>query len=73
MHGAPCIALGTTIASGNTHLQAATGHEALVVYNLGVRRKCGTKKSAHTGTKAGSKVLCWPCISRHHVEVMVDM
>ena len=62
MYGAPYIALGTTIASGNTHLQAATGHEALGVRNSRVRRERGTKKSAHTGTKAGSKVLCWPRI-----------
>ena len=62
MYGAPNIALGTTIASGNTHLQAATGHEALGILNSRVRRERCTKKSAHTGTKAGSKVLRWPFI-----------
>ena len=62
MYGAPYIALGTTIASKNTHLQAATGHEALGVLNSRVRRERGTKKSAHTGTKAASKVFCWPRI-----------
>ena len=62
MYCAPYIALGTTIASGNTHLQAATGHEALGVLNSRVRRERGTKKSAHTSTKAGSKVLRWPRI-----------
>ena len=62
MYGAPYIALGTTIASENTHLQAATGHEALGVLNSRVRREHGTKKSAHTGTKAGSKVVRWPRI-----------
>ena len=62
MYGAPYIALGTPIASGNTHLQAATGHEALRVLNSRVRRERGTKKSAHTGMKAGSKVLRWPRI-----------
>ena len=62
MYGAPYIALGTTIASGNTHLQAATGHEALGVLNLRVCRDRGAKKSAHTGTKARSKVLRWPRI-----------
>ena len=30
--------------------------------NSRVCRERGTKKSAHTGTKAGSKVLCWPRI-----------
>ena len=62
MYGAPYIALGTTIPSGNTHLQAVTGHEALGVLNSPVRHERGTKKSAHTGTKAGSKVLRWPRI-----------
>ena len=62
MYGAIYIAFGTTIASANTHLQAATGHEALVVLNSRVRRERGTKKSAHTGTKTRSKVLHWPRI-----------
>ena len=62
MYGAPYIALGTTIAPGNTRLQAATGHEALGVLNSRVRRERGTKKSAHTGTKAAAKVLRWPHI-----------
>ena len=62
MYGAPYIALGTTIASGNTHLQAATGHEAVGVLNSRVRPERGTKKSAHTGTQAGFKVLRWPRI-----------
>ena len=62
MYGAPYIALGTTIASGNARLQAATGHEALGVLNPRVRRERGTKKSAHTGTKAPCTVLRWPRI-----------
>ena len=62
MYGAPYIALGTTIASGNTHLQAATGQEGLGVLSLRVRRERGTKRGAHTGTKAGCKVLRWPRI-----------
>ena len=62
MYDAPYIALGITIASGHTHLEAATGHEALGVLSSLVRRERGTKKSAHTGTKAGSKVLHWPRI-----------
>ena len=62
MYGARYIALGTTIASGDTRLQAATGNEALGVLNSRVRRERGTKKSAHTGTKAASKVLRWPRI-----------
>ena len=56
MYGAPYIAPGTTIASGNTHRQAATGHKALGALRSRLRRERGTKKSAHTGTKAGSKV-----------------
>ena len=62
MYGAPYIALGSTRASGNTHLQVATGHEALGVSNSRVPQKRGTKKRAHTGTKAGSKMLRWPHI-----------
>ena len=73
MYGAPYIALGTTIASGNTRLQAAPGHKALEVSNSRVRRELGTKKSAHTGTKAASRVLRWPRISGDNVEVMEVM
>ena len=62
MYGAPYIALGTTKASGDTHLQAATGHEALGVLNLRVCREHGTKKTAHGGTEGASKVLRWPRI-----------
>ena len=62
MYGAPYIGLGTTIVSGNTHLQAARGHEALGVLNSRVHRERGTKRSAHTVTKAAFKVLRWPRI-----------
>ena len=65
MYGAPYIALGTTIASGNTHPQAATGHEALGVLNLRVRRERGTKKSVHTGD------LSTRAIPRHHEDKVV--